>query len=84
MYSDILNILNQYPTIQSFKALLEHPVHTVIRDSLPQKIERYFKVDRGEWTVEGHDGNGNKAEVPWVGIHYNPLSPSPSQGIYIS
>ena len=62
----------------------------LIRNALPDGLEEYrprFSKSLGEFSndlrIKGSDGSGNKIQTPWVRIHSESLSPSPTTGFYI-
>lgn len=85
LVDDLLAVLSEYPSISNYNELFQHKVHQVITRSLPEKIRSiFFPEGISDFKIEGHDGNGVKAHVPWIGILNKKLSPDPKRGIYIA
>ena len=56
-----------------------------IAGSLNENLERFTKHDAAieDLWVQGKDGDGNKAEIPWVRLASKELSPSATKGWYV-
>jgi hypothetical protein len=57
-----------------------------IAGSLKEKIDHFksnYEIFIEDLWVEGKDGDGNKAEIPWVRIGSKELSPSAMKGWYV-
>jgi MoxR-like ATPase len=53
----------------------------LVRHEIPSLLE--FHVADGEWAVEGGDGLGNKAKIPWIRVYRAQHSPSARSGWYL-
>lgn len=57
-----------------------------ITDSLNQNLDRFkskYEIAIEDLWVQGKDGDGNKAEIPWVRLGSKELSPSAMKGWYV-
>jgi hypothetical protein len=57
-----------------------------IAGSLNEKIDRFkskYEIAIEDLWVQGKDGDGNKAEIPWVRLASKELSPSATKGWYV-
>ena len=57
---------------------------TAIRTDGPKRLRELLDTDLGfELSVEGRDGIGLKARVPWIRIYSQKHSPSANEGWYV-
>lgn len=57
-----------------------------IAGSLNEKLDRFksnYNIEIEDLWVQGKDGDGNKAEIPWVRLASKELSPSATKGWYV-
>ena len=61
-------------------------IRTEISGSLNENLERFkskYEIAIDDLWVQGKDGDGNKAEIPWVRLASKELSPSATKGWYV-
>ena len=61
-------------------------VRKEIANSLNENLERFksnYEIAIEDLWVQGKDGDGNKAEIPWVRLASKELSPSATKGWYV-
>jgi hypothetical protein len=84
---EVLELQTQYTSkntaaMQRRGILIRHE----IAGSLKEKVEHFksnYEIFIEDLWVEGKDGDGNKAEIPWVRIGSKELSPSAMKGWYV-
>jgi len=84
---EVLELQTQYTSkntaaMQRRGILIRHE----IAGSLKEKIDHFksnYEIFIEDLWVEGKDGDGNKAEIPWVRIGSKELSPSAMKGWYV-
>jgi len=84
---EVLELQNQYtskntPAMQRRGILIRKE----IASSLSQNIDRFksnYEIAIEDLWIQGKDGDGNKAEIPWVRLASHELSPSATKGWYV-
>ena len=65
----------------STEALASHPLAGTIRSEVPAELKRVLG-DSG-LTFAGSPGQGNWAEIPWMGIFHHEITESATRGFYV-
>jgi hypothetical protein len=60
----------------------ENPVHNEITRVLPKALEELLSTEK--YVIRGHDGKGNWAHVPWVGVSRSSFNAGGQRGIYLA
>lgn len=84
---EVLELQKQYtskntPAMQRRGVLIRKDITNSLKDNLGRFNSRYEIAIKDLW-VQGKDGDGNKAEIPWVRLASKELSPSATKGWYV-
>jgi hypothetical protein len=84
---EVLELQSQY-TYKNTPAMQRRGelIRKEITSSLNLNIDRFksnYEIAIDDLWVQGKDGDGNKAEIPWVRLASKDLSPSATKGWYV-
>lgn len=84
---EVLELQSQYtpkntPAMQRRGILIRKELAGSLSENLERFKSRYEIAIEDLW-VQGKDGDGNKAEIPWVRLASKELSPSATKGWYV-
>jgi hypothetical protein len=85
--SEVLKLQEQYtskntPAMQRRGILIRKEIANSLNGNLDRFKSKYEIAIEDLW-VQGKDGDGNKAEIPWVRLASKELSPSATKGWYV-
>jgi len=81
MQEVLLRILNEYDQ-EKLKPLESNPLATYIRRAAPEVIRSRAAITM-KYVIMGGPGQGNWAEIPWIGIFDSQITTSAQRGHYI-
>lgn len=84
---EVLELQKQYtfkntPAMQRRGILIREEIAASLNENLERFKSRY-EIAIEDLFVQGKDGDGNKAEIPWVRLASKELSPKATQGWYV-
>jgi hypothetical protein len=84
---EVLELQKQYtskntPAMQRRGVLIRKEIAASLNDNLERFKSRY-EIAIEDLFVQGKDGDGNKAEIPWVRLASKELSPKATKGWYV-
>jgi hypothetical protein len=84
---EVLELQSQYtskntPAMQRRGILIRKEIAHSLSENLNRFKSKYEIAIEDLW-VQGKDGDGNKAEIPWVRLASKELSPSATKGWYV-
>lgn len=84
---EVLELQRQYtskntPAMQRRGILIRREIASSLSENLDRFKSKYEIAIEDLW-VQGKDGDGNKAEIPWVRLASKELSPSATKGWYV-
>jgi len=84
---EVLELQEQYtskntPAMQRRGILIRKEIASSLNENLDRFKSNYEIAIEDLW-VQGKDGDGNKAEIPWVRLASKDLSPSATKGWYV-
>lgn len=78
----LLQVMNEYGNAIT-ERFAEHPLGTLVRSEIPEKIFKVADVDRDRYVVKGSVGQGNWAKVPWIAIMNKEVTTTTQEGFYL-
>ena len=79
----IEKIMNEYVHAKS-EQITGHPLGTYFRNDIPRALYDTGIVDSNRYLITGSVGQGNWADVPWIGIFLKEITTTATQGVYIA
>lgn len=84
---EVLELQKQYtfkntPAMQRRGILIREEIAASLNDNL-ERFRSKYEIAIEDLFVQGKDGDGNKAEIPWVRLASKELSPKATKGWYV-